>query len=96
MRDGILKLTTAPGKDRRSWLPPTYRIHVAVNPALSLSITEQGDDEAGPGQGPPPGQAKILAVLGADFAKPPAQGNLSRAIWQAGLDRRCRCSTVSH
>ena len=65
-QDGILKLTTAPGKDRRGWLPTGYRIHVAVNPVLSLSITEQGDGETDPAQDRPPAQAKILAVLGAE------------------------------
>jgi len=62
--DGVLKLTTHPGKDRRGWLAAAYRIHVTVRPVITLAITQAGDDETGGlARTRTPAQAKILAVL---------------------------------
>jgi hypothetical protein len=46
-QDGLLKLTTSPGKDRRGWLGAGYQVRVSVDPVLALDITEQVRDESG-------------------------------------------------
>lgn len=86
-QDGILKLTTSPGKDRRGWLGAGYRIHVAVHPVLSLSITELGEDETGAAADRPPAQAKILAVLGSEPITTKVIGDRLAARFGHGLRR---------
>lgn len=39
-QDGILRLTTAPGKDRRGWLAAAYEIHVRTGETIILEIGE--------------------------------------------------------
>lgn len=62
-QDGILKLTTAPGKDRRGWLAAAYEIHVKTGAMLTLDITEAAAGPARNGPDMPPAKAKLLGAL---------------------------------
>jgi AAA domain len=61
-QDGLLRLTTSPGKDRRGWLPMAWEIRVRTGRPLRLEITELADGAAG-APDMPPAKAKLLEAL---------------------------------
>jgi len=63
-QDGLLRLTTSPGKDRRGHLPVSYDVHVRCGPPLGLEIAETtGDGRGRAGPEMPPAKAKLLEAL---------------------------------
>lgn len=68
-QDGILKLTTAPGKDRRGYLAAGYRVHVRTGGTIALTITPY---TGGPPPDEPPAKWKLREALAAVASVEPA------------------------
>jgi AAA domain len=64
-QDGILRLTTSPGKDRRGWLATAYEIHVKIGAPVTLNITEASADPLHGNVEMTPGKAKLWEALNA-------------------------------
>lgn len=63
-QDGLLKLTTSPGKDRRGHLAVAYEIRVRAGPPLALEVAEAAASPGRPGaRRMPPAKAKLLEAL---------------------------------
>jgi hypothetical protein len=62
--NGILRLTTAPGKDRRGWLAMAYEVHVRIGTPLAIEITEASGTDANV-QEMKPAKAKLWEALNA-------------------------------
>jgi hypothetical protein len=97
--DGILKLTTAPGKDRRGYLAAGYRVHVRTGERITLEITE-GTGDPGAVAGEAPAKRKLREALAA-VATEDAPVTASRLIdWIAGtygqgLSRQTRSTLLN-
>jgi len=63
-QDGLLRLTTKPGKDRRGRLPLRVDIHVRAGTVLTLEAAEAAAELPG-ARDMSPGKAKLLEALGA-------------------------------
>ena len=61
--DGILRLTTNPGKDRRGYLAGSYRIRVGHGPPMTLTVSEGSDGEDPATADMPPSSRKLLEAL---------------------------------
>jgi AAA domain len=96
-QDGILKLTTAPGKDRRGYLATGYRVHVRTGALIALDIT------AWSGDGPPdepPAKRKLREALAAvaNGTEPVAASTLVDWIARTyghGLSRKTRSAYLN-
>jgi hypothetical protein len=77
-QDGILRLTTAPGKDRRGWLPTAYQIHVKTGEPVTLEISEATEQITSGKIEMKPGKAKLWEALQAiaTEAQPASAGQL--------------------
>jgi hypothetical protein len=77
-QDGLLRLTTSPGKDRRGWLARCWDIHVRAGKPLTLDITETDGDARSATREMPPAKAKLLEALTAigAVAAPVTSGEL--------------------
>lgn len=64
-QNGVLKLTTAPGKDRRGWLAAAYEIHVKIGETLNLDITEAVNFQNPARQQMSPHKARLWDALNA-------------------------------
>jgi hypothetical protein len=61
-QDGLLRITTSPGKDRRGRLPVRLDIHVRAGAVLALEAAEASDAPGGDRE-MPPAKAKLLEAL---------------------------------
>jgi hypothetical protein len=64
-QDGILRLTTSPGKDRRGWLAMAYEIHVKIGETVTLDIIEASAEAIRGSVEMTPGKAKLWEALNA-------------------------------
>jgi hypothetical protein len=82
-QDGLLRLTTSPGKDRRGHLPLSYDIHVRSGPPLALDITAGGAGPAPADREMPPAKRKLMEALQAVGAGPEPVTGLQLVDWIA-------------
>jgi hypothetical protein len=96
-QDGVLRLTTSPGKDRRGWLATAYEIHVRTGETITLEIGEASEPVRSGRIEMSPGKAKLweaLKTIGSEDAPVP-QGELVDWVkhkYGHGLKRQT-CST---
>lgn len=71
-QDGLLSLTTSPGKDRRGRLAVRYEIRVTAGAVLRLDMAEASRPAPGTprGEAMPPAKAKLLEALNAIGTEP--------------------------
>jgi hypothetical protein len=76
-QDGLLSLTTSPGKDRRGHLAVRYEIRVTTGALLALHVSEAaGPASTGQPGRMPPAKAKLLEALRAMGGRPVPAGDL--------------------